>query len=337
MGSQRSPHKEKKAKKIKSSAEKSVPAEIKAVRANPPHPASAHPILTWIRGAVGPAVSLVGVRMIFSSFTVGVCLIYGGGLICLIELLFNPWTRQYSIWDRFIGITTVLCLLTMFSEEIVFINAPLDTMATIHRVSYAPGTIIAGIKWRPEFADLRLSLINNTDNDYKEVDIYVEPDEPIVLIGQLSNVLGVSFIGDLTKEQTLVGEATFGPPSLNLFGEAGHLLTVPINVPMTQASAPRYRVRCQSIIKKSGIELVLAIAGVDCNKTQCLKITWTSDDGSLRIPSPTLIPSADYNTNVFVRKQPSQVKIYGTYMGGEPSRTKSINETVFINEPVRIQ
>jgi hypothetical protein len=303
------------------------------------HHKSARPIFTWIRGAIGPTMCIVGAGMIFSSFNLGVFLIYGGGLVFIIEVLFDPWMRKYLILYRFLGIVIVLCLLTEFSTGVVFVNAPLNTMVSIHRTTYAPGTIIAGIKWRSEFTDLRMSLSNNTENDYREVDLYIEPNEPIALIGQLSTVPGVSLMGDLTKEQVEVGGMTFGPPGLGsvLLGEDGRPLSVPINIPLTQASAPRYRVRCQSIIKKSGIELVLAIAGVDCNNTQCLKITWISDDSSLKIPSPTLIPSTDYNKDIFVRRQPSQVKIYGTYMGGKPPRTMSIKETVFIKEPIRVQ
>jgi hypothetical protein len=292
---------------------KHKPRKKKAKTKESPPPARSdtiHSMLVWIHRAVGPAFSIVGATMIFSSFMIGSVFIYIGGLICIYEILRDPQMQKYSIYDKFTAVTVVLCGLLVFSQEVVFMSVPLKVSASIYPGRHSPGITIAGIKWHTEFTDLRVSLINPTDNDYRDIDVVFEPDEPIVSIGQVSTVYGVSFIGDTTKERTGMG----GVLAATKLNEAGD----EIDIPMTQVSTPNYRVRCQSIPHNSAVELVLAIASC---------------------PGPSyawrilivLIPSTEYDKVVFIHKVPSSIKISGTYMAGKPLRRQSIDETM----PVR--
>lgn len=290
-----------------------------------PEPVSSPYPLVWLRKAIGPALSITGLGMTNNFFYFGVILTYIGGIICITEIWFDQWLRKRFKIYRVGGVLLILILLLIFTVKVVYLNAPLETYASIYLPEHAKGTIVGGITWREGFTDLRVSLVNSTDTDYSSVDLVIEPNEPIVSIGQISNIPGVSFIGDVTKEQIGMGDATVRDFTLGLKDKLTKKIIDPSAI---QVSSPLYRVRCQLIPKKGGnVRLILAIAGLKCPQPGgCNGVFFRTPNG--RMHMFLVVPKSDLEKVIFIRKIPSEVHIVGTYMVG--SRSKSIDTIVKI-------
>jgi hypothetical protein len=204
-------------------------------------------------------------------------------------------------------------------------RAPFHVLASIRSGDYPSGTVIADIKWIPEFTELRVALVNPTDMDYERVDLFLDPDESIAKIGQASAVAGVSFIGDVTKEESDIGGVYAMFPEIQAKDQSGRV----INIPVVQILAPRYRVKCQTIAKKSSVQLTLAIAKLRNDPdVHTFSIAPAKYDGDTSL-SPTIFVSRDDASRVtFERIRPTKIRIQGTYTAA--SRERSIDETVMI-------
>lgn len=263
--------------------------------------------------------------MISSHFWFGVVFIYLGLLLCCLECCYEPWFLRRSHWVWLAVMGTIIAGITTFSIMVPLARAPLDVLAHIRAGEYPPGTVMAGIEWVPEFTELRVALVNPTDMDYERVDLFLDPDESIAKIGQVSTVAGVSFIGDVTKEESDIGGVYALIPEIQVKDQGGRV----INIPIAQILAPRYRIKCQTITKKSSVQLILAITKL--GKKQNVKIypfAPAKYDGDTSLP-PTIFVSRDDSSRVtYERIRPTKIRIQGTYTAA--SRERSIDETVMI-------
>lgn len=87
--------------------------------------------------------------------------------------------------------TVILLTLTFF---LVSHPKTLNWSAWSNNGDYLPGTVIGGIKWRPDFSELRMVIENPTSEDYTDLDITITPDIAIAEAGQVSSLPGVSFL-----------------------------------------------------------------------------------------------------------------------------------------------
>ncbi len=118
---------------------------------------------------------------------------------------------------------------------------------------YPPGTVLAGIQWKPEYAELRVFLENNTADDYRRLELGITPKdaatEPlqIAAAGQITDLPGCRFVN------ALGGDANALPPG------AG---------PLIQKSGGFYagswlgsvRILCEVLPAASRLEAILAVA-----------------------------------------------------------------------------
>lgn len=254
--------------------------------------------------------------MVTSNYWVGVVLTYLGFLICIYEVISDPRMVKHSHWVWLFAMGTIFAAITTFSIMVPLARAPFEVLAYIRPGEYPPKTIIGGIEWIPEFTDLRVALSNpTTDTDYEDIDITIEPDEPIVKISQISSVSGVSFIGDVTKEIVEVEGVLVTRPDLTKTNPDGSVT----NVPIVQIFTPKYRVRCQTIPKLSSIELVLAISRPAGHKKDA------------RFKEIIYVPIENYSRGNFERTRPTKIRIIGTYKA--TYRQRKIDETIAIFAP----
>jgi hypothetical protein len=115
------------------------------------------------------------------------------------------------------------------------------------------GTVLGGIPWKPEYAELRVILENNTADDYRHLEVAITPKdgatEPlqIAAAGQITNLPGCRFLN------ALGGDANALPPG------AG---------PLIQKSGGFYagswlghvRIQCEVLPAASRLEAILAVA-----------------------------------------------------------------------------
>jgi len=131
-------------------------------------------------------------------------------------------------------------------------NKPIPAMEPWINVSdaeYPPGTTLGGIKWSNRFTELRVIFNNEATTDYSDLDFTLVPDQPIAVIGQITNLPEVSFSPavDPVFRQEFIEGAT------------GRRIANPL---VLIASSGGYRVRCQLLPRKARLEILIAIARV---------------------------------------------------------------------------
>jgi hypothetical protein len=140
-----------------------------------------------------------------------------------------------------------LCLITGWRP--LLSRFPLNLFAIVSDGDYPDGTNLGNIAWSTRFSDLRVVVTNQTDFDYRDVDLTLQPDVPIAAIGQISNLPDVSFspVADSTVSVSLIDGVTKKQRAIPL---------------VLVASDGGYRVRCGLLPHKRKLEVVIAVAEI---------------------------------------------------------------------------
>ena len=167
----------------------------------------------------------------------------------------------------------------------------LEENAHAYTNHHIPGTQFGGIMWREENStDLRVSLTNNTDNTYGDVDIVIDPDSWIVGIGQLQAVPKCD-ITPSTDVQTSLDLAPNGTGK-----------TYSINPAVMASLGDGVRVLCDKIKPHTSIDLIFA----------------TTDNPNF----PGYYVVKERKPNRGARNPPTEVFAKGTYhLGDQPIKT----------------
>ena len=172
-------------------------------------------LVTLCRAFVGPAFVIGGWQLIPLSYVVGVLIVYAGFALCLAECIWEPalLARPYQLQIALIGV--VFALGAAFSISVVLVLAPLtfDSYA-MRKATHADGTDVEGIHWDSRFTELRVAVTNPTDDDYRNLDVVIQPDKWIhkaVVVNRLS-VCDLTSVGGNVVEASLpnkTGMTTF--------------------------------------------------------------------------------------------------------------------------------
>jgi hypothetical protein len=120
--------------------------------------------------------------------------------------------------------------------------------ATGSAAEYPAGTTIGGIPWSRHYTELGI-LLTTGEVEYRDIDLLIRPDQPIVGIGQGSGLPNVVF---------LPVNAT--PPRFEQVNQdTGIRIANPLVLVGTTAG---YRMQCQKLPRHTQFEIVIAIAGV---------------------------------------------------------------------------
>jgi hypothetical protein len=153
------------------------------------------------------------------------------------------------------------------SIAVVEKQVPLNIRSLLIDQPYTLGTILGGIKWTPDFRDLRVIFDNSTDYDYIDIDFTIPPDFPnitIVAIGQISNLPNVTFHNPVMQAYLRPN----GTPEFKFDKQTGHTLgddfkfvapgpeggLTPLRV-----YPNHYRIRCEKLPHHMILEIALAI------------------------------------------------------------------------------
>lgn len=119
----------------------------------------------------------------------------------------------------------------------------------INDSEYPSGTNLGNIPWSPRFSDLRVIIPNESDSDYRDIDLVLRPDAPVAAIGQITNLPDVTF--------SPVAEPSFTQQLV--IGATGQRITNPL---VLVASDSGYRMRCGLLPHKRKLEIILAVAEI---------------------------------------------------------------------------
>jgi hypothetical protein len=290
----------------------------------PPSPLTPHPFIKWMRTAAiaGFLGGLSGLFLI-EWFWVGVALIYLSFLVLLIDVWFEPeLTRRWKI-----GVTVGIIVLSAgFSWKFVFVPAPLQMQAIITDGEYAPGTNLHGIIWKKGFTELRLFIWNSSDHDYDNLNLLIQPTEPIAAIAQGTNVSGIT----LSDNKRLM----VSPVDVN--HATGQQTAIPVVILATDAG---YRMSCPRLSRETSIEIVMALAEMKNPPEQpSQKPPLENKDFMLRIrfddSTSYWLGYPDGDDYLPQRPSTETVKIEGKYNAA--LRTRSITEKVKVSGHIPI-
>ncbi|MGH7047750.1 MAG: hypothetical protein ACREE2_15325 [Stellaceae bacterium] len=201
--------------------------------------------MKWMRG-VGITGVLIGLGGILFGewFWPVVVLIY----ISLLAILIDVWFEPELVWKWKIGATAgTIALAAFFSWGIVFVRAPLPVTAMITDAGYPSGTNIHGIVWKTGFTELRLTLFNPSNYNYRNIALSIQPVEPIAAIVQSTNIPGVVFYDN--------HRLTASPIDINFM--TGQRTALPMVILATDAG---YTMHCPLLLGGTSVEIVMALA-----------------------------------------------------------------------------
>lgn len=133
---------------------------------------------------------------------------------------------------------------------------------------------MGGIKWTPNFRDLRIIFDNSSDEDYQNLDFTIRPDFPnitIAGIGQISNIPNVTFANPAIQAYLRPN----GTPEIKWDKSTGHTLgngAKFVAQGIGQGLTPlrvypnHYRIRCDKLPCHMVLEITLAIPQEDITK-----------------------------------------------------------------------
>jgi hypothetical protein len=218
-----------------------------------------------------------GVSLMPYFFRVGVGLIYGGAALLCIELAF----QRFNSWMRVCGIFIVLVAAGGFTRGVVLKPAPVVVRSEMVPEPYAEGVVLWGIKWSSDLRDLRVTIENPSDDDYENIDVTVRPDfpdTPIIAIGQVSNIPGVTFM----STELQAWQPSAGPPIIRFDSTTGHTVgdnwrfsarkTDGGSFTPLQPFPNHYRFRCEKLPHRETLEVSIAIAEKDMPKGKIGKV-----------------------------------------------------------------
>lgn len=224
------------------------------------------------------------------SFSVFCYVVYGYLLVLGVEVLFEQKFRA-GRWMRPVGILVVLGLLSLFRWGFVMAKDPLVVRASCITGEYDPGTVIAGIKWRPEYSDTRVLFKNDTDNNYQDLDVVINTDQ-FISASTETTLIGCKVFN------TDTGQDTVTMPVIDKKTGRKHILS---QDKMSFFSGGIH-VMCDKLPKHNYAEILLAVAHPDPER------------------------KALYGP----RKDPTLVGVNGTYtsIGGRPRTIKDVYKVV---------
>lgn len=191
-------------------------------------------------------------------------------------------------------------------------NAPLTLLVTTSAADRPSGTKIGDISWLSSYGDLRIVIANDTNLDYRNVDLEIIPDLPVTAVAQVSAMQGVSIWRIL--DQTMISEMLDKSS-----GKRIDMMYSPI------ASTRGSRFRCDVLPSHSQIELVIAVVSLNDKPTDQVADKLLRDkfnDGHV-----LWLAHGEHTENVFSRRPvPQVVKITGHYVAQE--RGHGVSENV---------
>ncbi len=254
--------------------------------------------------------------MISTSYFVGMCAIYSGFILLLLEILLEPSLQEVTLQLQCCLFAIVLFFASWFTLAVVSPEAPLtiDSYA-IATEEYPSENAIAGIPWNYHFTDLRVSITNPTDTDYHGVDLAVQPDRwnyKAAIVEKDSGCMVTSMGGN----SVLVVPSGKGGATRITAHRVGENFQAEDNAGdvfepfITEGGA---RLRCAQLPAHFTIQIVFALASVDQNLMSTMALR--NKPGEWGLSMAEMLPMNKFDL-LAPRPSTSQVTIKGNYGRG---------------------
>jgi hypothetical protein len=190
------------------------------------------------------ALGVTLIAMGSPTFTLGMMTAYAG----VAWLLFDWWffSKELTLGLRLTGTAGTLAIAAIVSW-VAFRPAPLDISFVRVPDGYADGVDVAGIKWSKKYSGLRLSLRNDSDFQYSNIDFLIKTDVMIAAVGFESK------FAQCAAKPTLVAVSISGP-TIGFQDKNGNTNLMPLNFTMADV----FKVFCDKLLPHDPVEIVFA-------------------------------------------------------------------------------
>lgn len=196
--------------------------------------------------SIGGSLTVAGFFTTFPAklYWVGVGLFFGGMLFVALGVLWEDWKLGW----RLLVCLFWSALTVLVAVAVVFVPAPLSIAANSGWGAYADKSDVYGISWERGMSELRVTLLNQTDNNYDDLDFNMVPDVETRKVVQVTSVPNVTLMvgGDTGASGEIISDS--------------HLLVNGVEQPQpTYSSRDGFRLLCSRFPKHSKMELIVAL------------------------------------------------------------------------------
>jgi hypothetical protein len=239
--------------------------------------------------------------------------------IIAIEARLDPWLKRV----RYLLIVLDVLACVWFSIAVTFSTAPLDLNAYVVPSDYQSGTSIGGIRWHPNLTELRLTITNPSSEDYRDLDIVIQPDKwthSAAILGDAAGCFVLS-VGGNAISSTIAGKsgkltmsATRAGSKFDTYDNLGNVYT-------TAATDGGHRLRCSEF--PSGFTILIVFALVTLPPSDLLPMPPSAPVGGMSIAASELAGVKNI-LDVFGKKPfPHKIVLTGKYTKGIKPHTLS--------------
>jgi hypothetical protein len=143
-----------------------------------------------------------------------------------------------------------------------FRPAPLSILSISDDVNYTDGTEIYGIKWSDRYSELRTVISNESNDQYRDLEIYIRTDQAIRGTSSSSG-------GQCTYNPILPG-VLIADPTITSTDQRGNKQTIPV----TLNAGNVFRVYCDKILANQTVEIISAVIPNPGNSAPRMKPSW---------------------------------------------------------------
>jgi hypothetical protein len=194
--------------------------------------------------SIGGSLTVAGFISTFPTklYWVGVGMFLGGMLCLALGAILEDWKLRW----RLLACIFWIALAAKVALAVVFVPAPLDIVAKPYPGDYADKSDVYGIVWEKGMSELRVILVNSTDNNYDDLDFNIVPDVETRKAMQITSVPNVSLMAGGETDGEIVADS--------------HFLINGVEQPQPPySSKDGFRMLCSRFPKHSKMEIIVAL------------------------------------------------------------------------------
>jgi hypothetical protein len=187
-----------------------------------------------------------GLVMMATSFQLGVVIAYVAAVWFLIDWGLVSY-KEHPLKRVIVAFIPMACISLI--TWVAFRPTPLTIDIFPVDANYEDGSVIAGIKWKPIYSDVRILLGNSSSTSYTNVIVTLRTDEMIAGVGSANQLSQCQSAPDTPNFRFGGGVLKFPTKDSNA-----------VSIPLMFDMATQYKVFCDKLLPGSNLELVIAVA-----------------------------------------------------------------------------
>ena len=138
---------------------------------------------------------------------------------------------------------------------LIYIPAPLAFTVINPPNNYPVGTTVLGVLWKPEYHPVRVIIANETGHEYINFDAYIGTNNMFMTQPGQSTGINQCLITPELPDLALSGL------TMSVRDPKGLEISIPLPEDNASKFSKTYRIRCDKIAPRSGIEVLLPVIG----------------------------------------------------------------------------